>query len=246
MYDAGARGRAAEVPTRVALLDLLALERGDGEEVASRWVLPRDNLAAPVGAGATGPFTVDLRRDGPHSLVVGTTGSGKSELLRTLVCSLAVLHPPTRVSFLLFDYKGGAAFGPCVGLPHVVDVVSDLDDQLARRALIALEAELVRRERILSDAGAKDMLELARRTTRDVPPALILAVDEFAKLARRSTRSSTGWSTSRSAAAAWACTWCSRRSSWERLHHRDPGQHEPAARAARGRRRAERGRDRRP
>ena len=181
-FDAGARGRAAEVPTRVALMDLLGLEDADRDAIATRWLEPRDSLGAPVGAAAGGPFSIDLRRDGPHSLVVGTTGSGKSELLRTLVTSLAVLHPPNRISFLLFDYKGGAAFGPCAGLPHVVDVVSDLDDQLARRALIALEAELVRRERILADAGAKDMLELARRSTGAVPPALILAVDEFAKL----------------------------------------------------------------
>ena len=182
LVDRGARRRATGVPTRVGLLELLELEVLDGDAIAANWESPRDALAAPIGAGSAGPFEIDLRRDGPHALLVGTTGSGKSELLRSIVCSLAALHPPTRVSFLLFDYKGGAAFGPCGGLPHVFDVVSDLDEHLSQRALIALDAELLRRERILADAGAKDMLDLARKLPHRTPPALVLAVDEFAKL----------------------------------------------------------------
>jgi S-DNA-T family DNA segregation ATPase FtsK/SpoIIIE len=182
LVDRGARRRATGVPTRVGLLELLELEELDADAIAAHWETGRDELAAPIGAGSAGPFQIDLRRDGPHALVVGTTGSGKSELLRSIVCSLAALYPPTRVSFLLFDYKGGAAFGPCGGLPHVFDVVSDLDEHLSQRALIALDAELLRRERILADAGAKDMLDLARKFPERAPPALVLAVDEFAKL----------------------------------------------------------------
>ena len=182
LFDRGAARRSSGVPSRVGLLELLGLEELDGDALAALWESSRDDLSAPVGAGDGGPFEIDLRRDGPHALVVGTTGSGKSELLRSIVCALAALHPPTRVSFLLFDYKGGAAFGPCAGLPHVFDVVSDLDEHLSQRALIALDAELMRRERILADAGAKDMLDLARKFPQRAPPALVLAVDEFAKL----------------------------------------------------------------
>ena len=182
LVDRGARRRATGVPTRVGLLDLLDLDVLDADAIATNWETRRDELTAPIGGGSAGPFQIDLRRDGPHALVVGTTGSGKSELLRSIVCSLAARHPPTRVSFLLFDYKGGAAFGPCGGLPHVFDVVSDLDEHLSQRALIALDAELLRRERILAEAGAKDMLDLFRKRPHSTPPALVLAVDEFAKL----------------------------------------------------------------
>ena len=80
-------------------------------------------------------MVVDLCRDGPHALVAGTTGSGKSELLQTLVTSLALHHPPERCSFLLVDYKGGAAFAEAAVLPHTVGVVTDLDGQSTARAL---------------------------------------------------------------------------------------------------------------
>lgn len=182
LLDQGARGRDAGVPASVQLLELLRLDDLRPERIAERWSRSSDALAAPVGATASGAFSIDLRRDGPHALVVGTTGSGKSELLRSIVCALAADHPPTRVSFLLFDYKGGAAFGPCRALPHVVDVVSDLDDHLSHRALVALDAELMRRERILAEFGAKDLDELGAKAPEHRPPALVLAVDEFAKL----------------------------------------------------------------
>jgi S-DNA-T family DNA segregation ATPase FtsK/SpoIIIE len=182
LVDRGARRRATGVPTRVGLLELLGLEEVDSDAIEALWESAGGELVAPIGAGSAGAFKIDLRRDGPHALVVGTTGSGKSELLRSIVCALAALHPPTRVSFLLFDYKGGAAFGPCAGLPHVFDVVSDLDEHLSQRALIALDAELLRRERLLAEVGAKDMVDLARKFPQRTPPALVLAVDEFAKL----------------------------------------------------------------
>ena len=93
----------------------------------------------PVGLTADGPFTVDLADDGPHILVAGTTGAGKSELLRSLVTSLALCTTVrTQLSFVLVDYKGGAAFRECASLPHVAGLVTDLDDHLAARALTSL------------------------------------------------------------------------------------------------------------
>ena len=171
------------------------------------WETRRDELPAPIGAGSAGPFEIDLRRDGPHALVVGTTGSGKSELLRSIVCSLAALHPPTRVSFLLFDYKGGAAFGPCGGLPHVFDVVSDLDEHLSQRALIALDAELLRRERILADAGRQGHARPRAQVSRSVRRRRSCSRSTSSpSCATRCRSSSTASSTSRSAGAASACT----------------------------------------
>ena len=81
---------------------------------------------------------MDLRRDGPHGLVGGTTGSGKSELLQTLIASLAVGNRPDEINFVLVDYKGGAAFKDCDHLPHTVGMVTDLDGHLTARALESL------------------------------------------------------------------------------------------------------------
>ncbi len=182
MQDISELARAGDIPRRVGLLDLLDLLPPSAEALAHRWAEWRGELRATVGVCADGVLTLDLRSEGPHALIAGTTGSGKSELLRTLVAAAAAAIPPHRLSFLLVDYKGGAAFAPCATLPHVVDIVSDLDEHLAERALISLNAELKRRERILAERGAKDLVELARREPDAAPPLLVIAVDEFAKL----------------------------------------------------------------
>ena len=181
--EAGA-ARSEGIPERVALLDLLGEDDVDSAWVAERWAGDAEGLGAPVGVTASGPFSVDLRADGPHGLVAGTTGSGKSELLQTLIASLAVAHPPDRLAFLLVDYKGGAAFKDCVRLPHTVGLVTDLDAHLTQRALASLNAELQRRERILRDAGAKDLADMERRSGDGAPPSLLIVIDEFATLAK--------------------------------------------------------------
>jgi S-DNA-T family DNA segregation ATPase FtsK/SpoIIIE len=180
--DISELARAGDIPRRVGLLELLDMLPPTAEKLELRWTQWRGDLRATVGVGADGPLSLDLRSEGPHALIAGTTGSGKSELLRTLVAAAAAAIPPNRLSFLLVDYKGGAAFAPCVALPHVVDIVSDLDEHLAERALVSLNAELKRRERILAEHGAKDLAELTRRNVDAAPPLLVIAVDEFAKL----------------------------------------------------------------
>jgi S-DNA-T family DNA segregation ATPase FtsK/SpoIIIE len=180
--DISELARAGDIPKRVGLLDLLDLLPPTAEDLERRWTDWHGDLRATVGVGADGVLSLDLRSEGPHALIAGTTGSGKSELLRTLVAAAAAAIPPNRLSFLLVDYKGGAAFAPCAALPHVVDIVSDLDEHLAERALVSLNAELKRRERILAEQGAKDLVELTRRNVDVAPPLLVIAVDEFAKL----------------------------------------------------------------
>jgi S-DNA-T family DNA segregation ATPase FtsK/SpoIIIE len=144
----------------------------------------RHGLRVVVGEQAGAPFVLDIRQDGPHALVAGTTGAGKSEFLQSLVVGLATMHSPERITFLLVDYKGGAAFKECVELPHTVGLVTDLDRNEVRRALISLNAELHHRELLLQKADAKDLLEMERKGHPDTPPSLLIVVDEFAALAK--------------------------------------------------------------
>ena len=145
----------------------------------------KDNgtLRALVGSKGIEPLYLDLKNEGPHALVGGTTGAGKSEFLQSWVMGMAAAYSPDRVSFLFVDYKGGAAFADCLHLPHTVGLVTDLSPHLVRRALTSLRAELHHRERLLNRKKAKDLLELQREADPDAPPYLIIIVDEFAALA---------------------------------------------------------------
>ncbi|NEA40978.1 cell division protein FtsK [Streptomyces sp. SID11385] len=161
LRDPGPGTPDAALPTTSRLLPLLALDPPTSSAVQARWLTRAPSTTAVIGESYEGPFAVDLCRDGPHGLVAGTTGSGKSELLQTLVASLAATNTPEHLTFVLVDYKGGAAFRDCDHLPHTVGTVTDLDSHLTERALVSLRAELHRRERILAEAGAKDIEEYA-------------------------------------------------------------------------------------
>ena len=186
LEDPELRAAGASLPDSVSLLELL-----DGEPtpqtVQSRWAATRgtDDLQVSIGATADGPLVLDLVADGPHLLVGGTTGSGKSELLRSLVAGLALSADPDHLAFVLIDYKGGAAFDRCAEMPHVAGMVTDLDDRLAERALLCLEAELRHREERLRAVGAEDLASFRARTgdAADPLPRLVVVVDEFATLA---------------------------------------------------------------
>jgi S-DNA-T family DNA segregation ATPase FtsK/SpoIIIE len=141
------------------------------------------NLRAIVGQGSLDAMHLDLRTQGPHALVGGTTGSGKSEFLQAWVLGMAAEYSPDRVTFLFVDYKGGSAFADCVKLPHCVGLVTDLSPRLVRRALTSLRAELHYREHLLNRKKAKDLIELEKRGDPEAPPALVLVIDEFAALA---------------------------------------------------------------
>ena len=142
----------------------------------------KGSLRAVVGGRATEPHVLDLRSHGPHALVGGTTGSGKSELLQSWILGMAAAHSPQRVTFLLVDYKGGSAFKDCRELPHTVGLVTDLSPHLVRRALTSLSAELRYREHLLAEHKAKDLAELEATGHPATPPSLVIVVDEFAAL----------------------------------------------------------------
>jgi S-DNA-T family DNA segregation ATPase FtsK/SpoIIIE len=136
-------------------------------------------LACTIGQGEHGVLTVDLVQNGPHAVVGGTTGSGKSELLVTWILAMAATRSVQEVNFLLVDFKGGAAFGPLAVLPHCVGLVTDLDRAEATRALASLTAELHYRERLLHEAHARSIDERQGGLTL---PRLVIVVDEFATM----------------------------------------------------------------
>ncbi|MGW1125159.1 type VII secretion protein EccCa [Streptomyces sp. NPDC002526] len=171
----------------VAALDLDRLWAPRGE---------RAFLRVPIGiSDAHEPVLLDLKESselgmGPHGLCVGATGSGKSELLRTLVLGLAATHPPEDLALVLVDYKGGATFAPFADLPHVAGVITNLENQagLVERVHSSLAGEVKRRQQALKDAGnVADIgdyaaLRAQKRPDLEPLPHLFVVIDEFGEL----------------------------------------------------------------
>lgn len=144
--------------------------------------LQRDSLRATLGVDDLGaPVSIDLLVDGPHALIAGTTGSGKSVLLQALVLGLAERYDAASVQFLLIDFKGGTSLQGLMELPHCIELVTDLESSQVARIVAGLSSELRRREEILRANKVADIAELA--TATDAPlPRLVIVVDEFAAL----------------------------------------------------------------
>ena len=174
----------ASLPSLIRLPELLDVDELNAETIQDLWQSP--GMSTPVGVSEKGPLSLDIVKDGPHGLVGGTTGSGKSEFLRSFIAGLAARNSPEMLSFILIDFKGGAAFKAAERLPHTIGTISNLDEQLADRALRALEAEMERRQRLFAEAGEDiDNLPAYLATNPAEPlPRLLLVIDEFAMLAK--------------------------------------------------------------
>lgn len=193
-YDDGSGTAPADV------LSLLGIQDPARLDLARMWAprAERDFLRVPIGVTLAGaPVLLDLKESsqlgmGPHGLCVGATGSGKSELLRTLVLALAATHSPQRLSLVLVDYKGGATFAPFADLPHVAGLITNLeaDASLVERMYASLDGEVQRRQQLLADAdNSVDITQYAmRRAARgnpdELPPLqhLMVVIDEFGEL----------------------------------------------------------------
>lgn len=145
--------------------------------ICHRWCVAShtSGLRATLGVDASGrPLSVDIDSEGPHAIVAGTTGSGKSVLLQCWCLTLAVTYPPDRLGFVFLDFKGGSALDCLTALPHVRGCVNDLDLSYASRALRALEDELSCREHLAARHHVSDIRQLP-----DAPAQLMIVVDEF-------------------------------------------------------------------
>ncbi len=192
-------GEASRLPTQLGALQLYGVERLSQLAIRENWArpVPPDGvlpLPVPIGnASFSAQQVLDLseRAHGPHGMIGGTTGSGKSELLQTIVTTLAIEHHPYLLNFLLIDYKGGATFNILRRLPHVVGIITNLNAREALRALAAIQAENRRRQQFLADQNVEDITEYHRRLRRfsgifppdwQPLPHLVIIIDEFAEL----------------------------------------------------------------
>jgi len=163
------------------------------ERMATRWAEQRtpehaDWLAVPIGMASgnqSRTLHLEAQQDGVHGLIAGGTGSGKSELLMTLIVGLAAMYPPDILTFVLVDYKGGGAFKPFEQLPHVVDVVTNLNKAAVHRMFTAINAEIRSRQQLNADTGTKDIVEYRSKglhLSRAPYPHLFVIIDEYAEM----------------------------------------------------------------
>lgn len=174
----------------ISLFELLNIIAVDDIDLENRWNTSRvfKSMSAPLGVSKTGIVNLDLhdKAHGPHGLVAGTTGSGKSEILQTYILSMATLYHPYEVGFVIIDFKGGGMVNQFKNLPHLLGAITNIDGKQINRSLMSIKAELEKRQRLFAEVEVNHIdkyIQKFKAGEATVPlPHLILIVDEFAEL----------------------------------------------------------------
>lgn len=174
----------------ITLFELLNILDTSDLDLNERWKSSRvfQTMAAPIGVTKSGLVYLDLhdKAHGPHGLVAGTTGSGKSELLQTYILSIATLYHPYEVSFVIIDFKGGGMVNQFKNLPHLLGAITNIDGKEIDRSLKSIKAELQKRQRLFSEAEVNHIDKYIKKYKSGAVstpiPHLVLIVDEFAEL----------------------------------------------------------------
>ena len=191
------RINSAVMPTVVPFLDMFDVQDIAYLNISYRWdhSSPSQTLKAPIGIGEDGNLCmldISEKADGPHGLIAGTTGSGKSEFIMSYILSMAVCYSPDDIAFLLIDYKGGGMAQAFADLPHTAGIITNLDGNEIRRSMLSIKSELLRRQSIFSTTMRQNGLtSLSISKYRDLyrsgkaaepMPHLLIITDEFAEL----------------------------------------------------------------
>ena len=181
----------SSIPDSVTFMEMYGAETFEDLQVSSRWEknAPYKSLAVPIGLRGQGDLVqlnLHEKAHGPHGLIAGTTGSGKSETIQSYILSLAVNFHPHDVAFLLIDYKGGGMANLFKNLPHLLGTITNLDGAQSMRALASINAEIHRRERLFREFEVNHINQYQKKfkngEAKEPLPHLFLISDEFAEL----------------------------------------------------------------
>ncbi len=186
-------GNGGDIPNALSFFEMYGIRRPSELHVLDKWRKNRtyDNMKALIGQKAGGaPWYLDIHEKyhGPHGLIAGTTGSGKSETLQTYILSLALNFSPDDVGFFIIDYKGGGMANLFDGLPHMIGQISNLSGNQVKRAMVSIKSENKRRQRIFNEHGVNNInlyTRMYKNNEASIPvPHMFIIIDEFAELKR--------------------------------------------------------------
>lgn len=175
----------------ITLFEMLDIMKVDDLDLKARWAASQvyKSMAAPLGIRGNETLVyLDLsdKKHGPHGLVAGTTGSGKSEIIQSYILSMATLFHPYDVGFMIIDFKGGGMANQFKDLPHLIGTITNIDGREINRSLLSIKAELIKRQEIFAGAGVNNISDYIKKYKKGevtIPmPHLIMVCDEFAEL----------------------------------------------------------------